>query len=64
MGVFTKLCPFRFANPDVDSLGGLCVESLCAWYNEKDGKCVVAPQSVAKPATAPKPKTTRKKAVE
>lgn len=64
MEVLKKLCPFRFASAAVGSIGDLCVGSLCAWYNEKDGKCVVAPQSVAKPAPAPKPKTARKKAVE
>lgn len=57
MGVLTKLCPFRFAALADGGIGGLCVGSLCAWYNEKDGRCVAAPAA----APAAKPKTTRAK---
>ena len=57
MGVLTKLCPFRFANPATGSIGGLCVGSLCTWYNEKEGRCVAVPAAT----TTAKPKTTRAK---
>ncbi len=58
MEVLTKLCPFRFANPAAGSIGGLCVGSLCTWFNEKDGRCVAAP--AAAPATKTKTIRTKK----
>lgn len=61
MEVLTRLCPFRFATPAAGSIGGLCVGSLCSWFDEKEGRCVVAPHPVAKPAPQPKPKATRAK---